>query len=179
LGNSGSGYIVIDYSSLSEENKIVVEFMIGKGLITRGEGLWSDEVIIEGPIDETTTVEGFSENMLKLASFFRQQEMLYGFFTEEIIKKHAIDNIDLYIDILIEEMEKGLIEEEPNGEVEITSNGKRISLKTLIKMYVELCTNYYYDEKNNRYWRCKELYDKAQSTTLKGENARKIDGITK
>jgi len=174
---SNEGRIVIDYNSLSEENKKIVEFLREKGLIKQHDvEYW---VNIEIPIDETTTVEEFSENMLKIASFFRQQEILYGFYTEKEMEEKAIEHADDYVDELAQKMDKGLIEEEPNGEVEIYSNGKRISLKTLAKMYVELRTEYYYDEKNNRYWICKELYDKAQSVLLKRKNGREIDGVTR
>lgn len=174
---SSEGRIVIDCSSLSEENKKVVEFLIDKGLIVQNP--CENWVNIELPIDETTTVEEFSENMLKIASFFRPQEILYGFYTEKEMEEKAIEHADDYVDELAQKMDKGLIEEEPNGQLEIDSNGKRISLKTLIKMYVELCTEYYYDEKNNRYWICKELYDKAQSVLSKRKNGREIDGVTR
>ena len=171
------GRIVIDCSSLSEENKKVVEFLMDKGLIM--QNVVENWVNIEIPIYETTTAEEFSENMLKIASFFRPQEILYGFYTEKEVEEMAIHSADFYVDEIVKEMEDGLIEEEPNGEVEIYSNGKRISLKTLAKMYVELRTEYYYDEKNNRYWICKELYDKAQSVLSKRKNGRERDGATR
>lgn len=75
-----NAFIGIVYDTLSEENKKIVADMINLGIIdkidnNRGRGLAVNLVV---PINSESLVGEVSDKLLALASFFKQQDVLYG-----------------------------------------------------------------------------------------------------
>ena len=86
----GIAYIGIVYDTLSEENKKIAEEMIKNGIIdnisnnaARGTGLTISLCL---PVNSDSLVGDVSDKLVQLASFFQQQDVLYG--------RHTIDEIN-------------------------------------------------------------------------------------
>lgn len=184
---TGEASITIDYHSLSEENKKVAKFLIEKGIIkvynleNFDENARDNGINIIVPIDDTTTSEELSERFQKIASFFKEQEILYGHCSEEEMEDIAIENssncvskeVECWFEQLVEKIEAGLINDELSEDGSRTiefSNGQKISLGTFTRDFAVNLLNYYYDEKSKTYWVCKELYDKAHPEQQRNSN---------
>lgn len=155
--SSGYGYITIKYESLNEFNKKIF-------LSLQEHGLIKDSKIFV-PINENTTVEEFSEKMLKIAKLFRPQEILYGFYTIDEMCE-LISDSSRVLDYLYEKLLKKEIPTDDNGEVSF--EGFKISKLVLCDAFVEFCNNdyggdhYYYDDEKKVYWINEELFKKSK-----------------
>jgi hypothetical protein len=145
------GEITIEYSTLSDENKEIFKFLENKGFISEyGLDKTHDQFSIVIPMDETTTVEEFSKKMEALAKHFKQQDILYGNYTETQMVDFLQKSWDRWGNFIMKEVEKGNIEKDENGSLDC---------KQTITVYNKYL-GYYYDEKEEKYWLDKSLYDK-------------------
>ena len=99
---TSEAFIGIVYDSLSEENKQIVRKLIEKGLIdeitdARGRGIHVFSITV--PITSDSLVGEVSDQLVAIASLFRQQDVLYGKATLEEIKDRALTK-DKYEDHL-------------------------------------------------------------------------------
>ena len=100
--------IGINYDSLSEENKKVVEYLIKNGIIAPAEynsNLKYHTISIEIPIHSDQLVSDVSNRLLEIAKNFQQQDVLYGRKTYEELKNEQFSKIgeDEYEDPLTSE----------------------------------------------------------------------------
>ena len=90
---TGEAFIGIVYESLSEENKQIAQQLIEKGLIDeikedRGQtGIHTFSLSV--PITSDSLVGEVSDQLVAIASLFRQQDVLYGKSTIDEIKRSA------------------------------------------------------------------------------------------
>ena len=81
---------------------------------------------------------------------------------------------ELWLEKFFRDFKAGIIKSEPNenesGTVEF-SNGLNIPLKTLVRNFAKDSLHYYYDDKEQIYWICKELYDKAHQVQYRDEKS--------
>lgn len=163
------GFISILYSSLSDDNRAVLDTFISRGIVRLDESFNKadrDSVVsIELPIQDTTTVEEFSNQMLSIVKCFQPQEIKYGYYTkeefEEMVIERALsavlDNGTYFWQHMIQKLNSGEIPTDVNGEVEF-DDGRSISLENLCSEYARKFA-YYYDEQEKKYWIDKDLYD--------------------
>jgi hypothetical protein len=156
----GTGYITIDYKSLDEHNRKVYEDLVQRKLATNYNNVYfngdkqTDIVVaqpfmIEVPLNENTDSEEFSKLMLEIAKEFVPQDILYGFYTTKEMEMMAKKSLDMYTD-------SGRTFEE----YLFSKYDGEMSISSLIKEYA-MINNYYYDEKNKRYWISEDLYNKS------------------
>ncbi len=131
-GNIGDkAYIGINYDSLDENNKNILNNLINTGIVEplnlsdapndRG----GRDVTIKVPIYEKDTVGKVSDRFMQIASRFEQQDVLYGRHTHEDVLKI------------------------------VSSIGSDVSLEDIVDAY-----GFIYDDELKIYWHNRELYNK-------------------
>ena len=88
---SNCGFIGIDYNSLSDENKIIADTLIERGIIGpiyQRKGT----IFLETPLTGESTVGEVEQKLMELASLFQPQDVLYGRKTIEDIQNEFVDN---------------------------------------------------------------------------------------
>lgn len=99
-GHAGDEKAIIGicYDSLSEQNKKIANYYISKGIIDdivdnrgRGNGL---TISLEIPIHNDLLVGDVSDKLIKLASLFQQQDVLYGRYTIDEIKSSLFSKLE-------------------------------------------------------------------------------------
>lgn len=95
---TGQAYVGIVYDTLSDENKEIANNMIRNGLIrdiTNAEGRGKGQTIsLEVPISTESLVGDVSDSLVKLASFFQEQDVLYGRITSEELYAEAFTKLE-------------------------------------------------------------------------------------
>lgn len=116
------GFIGIIYDTLSDENKQIVELMIEKKII-EPVGLLRDgktkAISLRVPLTSRSTVGEISDKLMSLASFFKEQDVLYARTTREELDKKNYVKLDngmyhwvLLHAVISEEQKKKYLEEE-------------------------------------------------------------------
>lgn len=131
---NGRAYIGIDYDSLSDENKKVVENLIEQGIVERkelgNEGRRGERyIMISTLITESSTVGQVNDWFMKAVSSFQMQDLLYGRYSQQEIKQ----------------------------ELESTW-GMKISIEDIEQIALDM--GYAYDEDEKVFWENKELLKK-------------------
>lgn len=133
--------IAIDYDSLDETNKKIVEQLVNNGIIEEPR-LQSDpehrgrmRVTITVPIAEDDTVGKVSDKFMQIISSFQQQDVMYG--------RYSIDSFDELIRIYGE-----LLHPNANGEIEFEE------FEDLVKT---VNPDYVYDEETGEFWANEQL----------------------
>lgn len=137
-------YIGINYDSLDENNKKVLDKLIEDGMMERldlsdnPEQRGGRDVMIKVPVFEDDTVGKVSDRFMQIVSAFQQQDVLYGRLDEEQLFQHVFDvyGEDLHPD--------------ENGNVEFEE----------IENILTTAYGYVYDEKLHIFWETQDLYDK-------------------
>lgn len=164
------GFVTIDFNSLDDANKKVVQELASKGYIELDDIFEKRRIFnIEVSFYEDTTVEDFSNRMLALAHHFQPQQVLYGCYSsddfKEYVAKKAPTVVTLegenFCDVLLSRMNSGEISNDPNGEIEFY-DGRCISFETLCQEYAKEF-RYFYDPEERTFWIDEELFDKAQN----------------
>lgn len=171
--SSGEGFITIDYKSLDEVNKSIYQKLVDEGILPNIELKEIEEEIpfnIIVPMNEATTVLGFSEVMLEVVHNFVKQDILYGVYSEEEITKRIINGIindnymfdgyTKYTEYINELIIRGIIKPVKDGEI-VIGDDNCYSLEEVINNIIEsdiFKNSYYYDNEENKYWINKELY---------------------
>lgn len=142
----GQAYIGINYDSLSENNKQVLDKLIEAGLI-EPLNLSDDpqkrggrDVMVKVPVFEDDTVGKVSDRFMQIVSGFQQQDVLYGRHNEEDLFQHVID---IYGDML---------HPDENGNVEFAE----------VEDILNSAYGYVYDEELHIFWETQDLRDKHQ-----------------
>ena len=175
----GKGDIIINYHSLNDYNKKVVDSLVSKGIIHLREDFdkesRNETFSIEVSINENTTAEDFSNRMLDVVKKFQSQEIRYGFYTKDEFYDYVSENAPnstkynptekrwkSFIEDIIDKLDSGEIPADSNANVDIFYEERtgHISLDTLCLEYAK-SINYFYDDKEEKYWIDKELYEKA------------------
>lgn len=164
--NKNSGFITILFSSLSDENKKVLDDLVLKGLVQLREDFDknnnNESFMIEVPIKENTTVEEFYNQMLTIVKNFLPQEINYGYYTKEKFGNLVIEKFSNVIlsdgtpfwKMIMQKINQGEIPTTTDGEVEF-ADGKCIAFETLCLEYANEF-GYYYDINEEKYWIDKE-----------------------
>ena len=187
--NSNRGYITIQYSSLSDYNKQVVDKLVEEKIIQLRDDFDKDKkgetFDITIPINENTTVEEFFNQMLEIVKNFQPQKIKYGFYTQEKFRKLILETISYatmldgtkFINLLIDKINSGEIPIDEEGEIEL-SNGKNMSFDSLCLEYAK-AFGYYYEEEEKKYRIDEELYEKSKKTQIEVLPKPKIHIIPK
>ena len=189
---NGKGAIDINYHSLDDYNRKVVDSLVSEGLIHLREDFDKesrDEVFsIEIPINENTTVEDFSNQMLTIAKYFQPQEIRYGYYTKDefydyvaqkapnaLVYNATEEKWKNFAEDIIDKLDNGEISADSPANIEIFYGERKafISFDTLCLEYAKTI-NYFYDENEEKYWVDKELYEKAMKENKK-YNQSKIE----
>lgn len=118
----------------------------------------SDDFHIRLPMDETTTVEEFSQRMEEVVRQFKPQDIFYGNFTPIQIYEMMLQNLSkggsiyqIINERMWKEVEKGNIStyEQGNWDIEQTAT-----------IYNGFALGYYYDPKEGKYWLHESLHQK-------------------
>ena len=144
-GNIGDkAYIGINYDSLDENNKNILNNLINTGIV-EPLNLSDDpndrggrDVTIKVPIYEKDTVGKVSDRFMQIVSRFEQQDVLYGRYTHEDVLKEA------------------------------SSIGSDVSLEDIVEAY-----GFIYDDELKIYWHNRELYNKHKQYQNKQINQAK------
>ncbi len=103
---TSSAYIGIVYDTLSDENKLIANYLIEKGIIQsiennqgRGQG---NTISISIPIHSDDLVGDVSDKLLLVANEFKQQDVLYARYTYEELRSEYYRAVgdNLYRDFL-------------------------------------------------------------------------------
>lgn len=93
-----NGFVAIDYTSLSDENKSIANDLERKGIIDPIERNPNQRgcfrVNIKTPLTSDSTVGEVEERLLNVSNMFLPQDVLYGRFTMEDLKSEFIYNPD-------------------------------------------------------------------------------------
>ena len=120
-----NAFIGISYDALSEENKNIVKKMIAQGIIEpiinlsgRGEG---NVVIISVLINSNDLVGDVSDKLMILASYFVEQDVLFGRTTEKEIRAlyYQKENGNYYDYAALGELTKEELEKRIEEEVQL------------------------------------------------------------
>ena len=141
----GIAYIMVDYNSLSEENKEIAIDLSNKGIISSIDEFPGRDIgpyfNIKVPMNSESEVSYISSNLLKVASLFMEQDVLYGFSTEKDAHDDMLNTYGLDLN------EHDLIDTE-------------ISLGKI------------YDETEKRFWDNAELLDKHRNFLGKNKDLK-------
>ena len=95
---TGEAFIGIEYNTLDENNKTIVERMIQDGIISnkqdasgRGQGIVFN---ISVPIHSDDMVGEVSDKLVKIASQFQLQDVLYGVMTKQQIEQGMFTRLE-------------------------------------------------------------------------------------
>lgn len=140
----GQAYIGINYDSLDESNKQVLDQLIQNGIVEPLE--LSDnpnqrggrDFAIKVPIFEDDTVGKVSDRFMQIVSSFHQQDVLYGKHDEEQVLDSVV------------EMYGALLHPDENGDIEFEE-----VLELITTAY-----GYVYDEELHTFWETQDLYNK-------------------
>lgn len=144
----GKAYIGINYDSLDENNKEILNSLIKTGII-EPLNLSNDpnqrggrDFMIKVPVYENDTVGIVSDRFMQIISNFEQQDVLYGKYTKEEAKQYAKYSLALDPNTSDEELIRIL--EELGSSIE-----KFLSFENLV-----------FDPEEQIYWYNEELYNK-------------------
>ena len=165
-------YIGINYDSLDNENRKILDFLVEEGIIEPFELSDNPEqrggriFAIKVPVFEDDSVGTISDRFMQIASKFQPQDVLYGKHDKvQLISELANYHVDLFTD-------------DKNGESDVELTYEYVLAK-LSKYYgisneedlFESLYGYKYDEELDLYWENQELYDKhKQYRTVKRVN---------
>lgn len=169
-------FIIIDYSSLSDENKLIAKRLEEEGKIKYGKdenGIIST-CEITFPISYDSTVKEVDNLFKKIASEFKKQDILYGYYTEEELDNMILSDLEKnqgyieynnfymkYYDYLLVRISEGKLKGAADGECEIDGNLYRLSdVLENIKKSDFVQSQYTYDSKEGKYWLHSSLRDK-------------------
>lgn len=169
-------FIIIDYLSLSDENKLVSKKLEEEGIIKYGkdENGNISTCAITFPISADSTIEEVDNLFKKIASEFKKQDILYGYYTEEELDDMILSDLEenqgyieyngtymKYYDYLLARISEGKLKESADGECEIDGVVYRISdVLEDIKKSDFIQSQYTYDIKEGKYWLDGSLRDK-------------------
>lgn len=161
----GQAYIGINYDSLDENNKQILDQLILNGIIEQlnlsdnPEQRGGRDVMIKVPVFEDDTVGKVSDRFMQIVSAFQQQDVLYGRHDEEQLFQHVID------------MYGELLQPDENGNVEFED----------IEDILTSAYGYVYDEELHIFWKTQDLYDKHKKfqEQQKGKESQTKDDISK
>lgn len=159
----GQAYIGIDYDSLDENNKRILEDLIARGIIEQQE--LSDnpqkrggrDITIKVPVTEEDTVGTVSDKFMAIIRQFEVQDVLYGRRSVESVLNE------------INQHYQDFCHPNENGEVEFEE------IKDII---TSVYTDMVYDEETDMFWETKDLLDKHKQfiNRDKDNDLEKIDG---
>lgn len=169
-------FIIIDYSSLSDENKLVAKKLEEEGKIKFGkdENGNISTCAITFPISEDSTIEEVDNLFKKIASEFKKQDILYGYYTEEELDDMILSALEKnqgyieynnsymkYYDYLLVRISEGKLKGSADGECEIDGIIYRLSdVLENIKKSEFVQSQYTYDSEEGKYWLDGSLWDK-------------------
>ena len=191
--NIGMSNIMIDYDSLSSENKELVSELIAEGIAEIDSANDREipskinrRVTIYFPTKNADTVEELSNRIMDVIGKFKKQVFLYGRYTVNDMKQYIIENIEKdftspltgfsYVDYIYYLVKQGKISEFENGGI---TKDKLMELVDIIYQSEEwrdniLALGIYFDEDNDCFWKSKESYDKYIATKQELENEMRI-----
>ena len=169
-------FIIIDYPSLSDENKSVAKRLEEEGKIKYGkdENGNISTCAITFPISHDSTVEEVDNLFKKITSEFKMQDILYGYYTEEELDDMILSDLEdnqgyieynnsymKYYDYLLIRISEGKLKGSADGDCEIDGIIYRLSdVLENIKKSDFVQSQYTYDSKEGKYWLHGSLRDK-------------------
>ncbi|MCI9177126.1 MAG: hypothetical protein HFJ28_00695 [Clostridia bacterium] len=154
----GQAYIGINYDSLDENNKKILDKLILDGVIEplnlsdnpnkRG----GRDVMIKVPIFENDTVGKVSDRFMQIVSNFQQQDVLYGMYDEASLLESVVN---IYGELL---------HPDENGNVDFEE----------VLNIITIAYGYVYDEELHTFWATQDLCDKHRK--YQKEKESKIQG---
>lgn len=157
IGNQA--YIGINYDSLDENNKQILNQLIESGVIeplnlsTNPNQRGGRDFYIKVPISEEDTVGKVSDRFIQIVSKFQQQDVLYGKRDKEPLLEHVID---MYEEALHPD-ENGIVQFQEVANLLATAYG------------------YVYDDELDIFWETQDLYNKHKRYQ---ENHKKTESKT-
>lgn len=140
----GQAYIGINYDSLDENNKKVLDKLIEDGMIEKlnlsdnPKQRGGRDIMVKVPVFEDDTVGRVSDRFMRIVSAFQQQDVLYGKHDEEQLFQHVF------------EVYGELLHPDENGNVEFEE----------VKDIIVTAYGYVYDKELHIFWETQDLYDK-------------------
>ena len=155
---TGEAFIGIEYDTLDENNKTIVERMIQDGIISnkqdasgRGQGIVFN---ISVPIHSDDMVGEVSDKLVKIASQFQLQDGLYGVMTEQQIEQGMFTRL-----------EDGSYRDNATFSV-LSEQEMKQSYNEMLEFY---CGNMFSDD-GNLYYITKDLLNKHLDFKKKGKS---------
>lgn len=142
IGNQA--YIGINYDSLDENNKKVLDKLIQDGMIEplhlsdNPEQRGGRDVCIKVPVSEDDTVGKISDRFMEIVSNFQQQDVLYGMLDADRVLENTVS---LYEDRL---------HPDENG---------RVAFKEVLEI-ITTAYRYVYDKEKHIFWETQDLFNK-------------------
>lgn len=149
----GKARVIIDYESLSDENKIAVEALIQNGAAEILEDEENDQIVrkvdISVDCSKFDTVREVNERLLSLTKIFGKQDVLYAKFTHEQLKNDQ--TLIAYLDLVPMDIR-----------AQVKSLWNNADPKQFARALKYLGLDFYYDEDDDIFYRDIESYKRHQ-----------------
>ena len=169
-------FIALEYRTLSEENKAIVQEMIDEGIIppiiTDEKRRGAYYAFIKVKVTDEDTVESVSDKFMEITSRFKEQDVLYGHYDAQTA---ITDAIKKYFEFYPEDANGDMVTyvRKENGEIDYVA--------TLHKVFgeeedaIKFTENWYgakYDKETDAFWKSEELLEKHKKYVAEHPEAK-------
>ena len=189
----GMSNIIIDYDSLSSENKELVSELVSKGIASidsENDGIIlskvNQRVTIYFPTKKEDTVEELSNRIMSAIGRFEKQLFLHGRYTANDMKQYIIEKIEAdytnpstnfsYTDYIFYLIKQCKVEGIENNEITKDKLMEIVDIFYKSKEWRDeiFASGIYFDLDNDCFWESKESYDKYIASKKELESKMRI-----